>query len=57
MQEEINIEREDVLDLEVDYLSVVADMLNEFGFPIIQKFILFKTEDIGIFIHYKYRIT
>ena len=35
MQEEINIEREDVLDLEVDYLSVVADMLNEFGFPII----------------------
>ena len=35
MQEEINIEREDVLDLEVDYLSVIADMLNEFGFPII----------------------
>ena len=35
MQEEINIEREDILDLEVDYLSVVADMLNEFGFPII----------------------
>jgi len=36
MQEEINaIEREDITDLEVDYLQVVADMLNEFGFPII----------------------
>ena len=28
MQEEIN----EVLDLEVDYLSAIADMLNEFGF-------------------------
>ena len=31
MQEEIN----EALDLEVDYLSAIADMLNEFGFPII----------------------
>ena len=31
MQEEIN----ETLDLEVDYLQAVADMLNEFGFPII----------------------
>ena len=31
MQEEIN----EALDLEVDYLQAVADMLNEFGFPII----------------------
>ena len=36
MQEEINaIEIEDITDLELDYLSPVADMLNEFGFPII----------------------
>ena len=36
MQEEINAsEIEDITDLEVDYLSPVADMLNEFGFPII----------------------
>ena len=28
MQEEIN----EALDLEVDYLSAIADMLNEFGF-------------------------
>ena len=33
MQEEINIE--DITDLELDYLTPVADMLNEFGFPII----------------------
>ena len=31
MQEEIN----EILDLEVDYLTAIADMLNEFGFPII----------------------
>ena len=31
MQEEIN----ETLDLEVDYLTAIADMLNEFGFPII----------------------
>ena len=31
MQEDIN----EALDLEVDYLSAIADMLNEFGFPII----------------------
>lgn len=31
MQEEIN----EALDLEVDYLTAIADMLNEFGFPII----------------------
>ena len=31
MQEEIN----EALDLEVDYLSAIADMLNEFGFPVI----------------------
>ena len=36
MQEEINAsEIEDITDLELDYLSPVADMLNEFGFPII----------------------
>jgi hypothetical protein len=36
MQEEINAsEIEDITDLEIDYLSPVADMLNEFGFPII----------------------
>ncbi len=37
MQEEINSasEIEDITDLELDYLSPVADMLNEFGFPII----------------------
>ena len=36
MQEEISNELpEDVLDLELDYLTPVADMLNEFGFPII----------------------
>ena len=31
MQEEIN----EVLDLEIDYLSAIADMVNQFGFPII----------------------
>ena len=31
MQEKIN----ETLDLEVDYLTAIADMLNEFGFPII----------------------
>ena len=31
MQEEIN----EALDLELDYLSAIADMLNQFGFPII----------------------
>ena len=31
MQEEIN----EALDLEVDYLTAIADMLNEFGFPVI----------------------
>ena len=31
MQEEIN----EALDLEVDTLSAIADMLNEFGFPVI----------------------
>ena len=37
MQEETNSvsEIEDITDLELDYLSPVADMLNEFGFPII----------------------
>ena len=35
MQEEINELPEDVLDLEVDYLSAIADMVNQFGFPII----------------------
>ena len=36
MQEEINASAiEDITDLELDYLSPVADMLNEFGFPII----------------------
>ena len=36
MQEEINAsEIEDITDLELDYLSPVADMLNDFGFPII----------------------
>ena len=36
IQEEINAsEIEDITDLELDYLSPVADMLNEFGFPII----------------------
>ena len=31
MQEEIN----EVLDLEIDYLSAIADMVNQFGFPVI----------------------
>ena len=31
MQEEIN----EALDLELDYLSAIADMVNQFGFPII----------------------
>ena len=31
MQEEIN----EALDLEVDTLGAIADMLNEFGFPVI----------------------
>ena len=31
MQEEIN----EALDLEIDYLSAIADMVNQFGFPII----------------------
>ena len=35
MQEEINELPEDILDLEVDYLGAVADMVNQFGFPII----------------------
>ena len=35
MQEEINELPEDVLDLEVDYLGAIADMVNQFGFPII----------------------
>ena len=35
MQEEINELPEDILDLEVDYLGVIADMVNQFGFPII----------------------
>ena len=35
MQEEINELPEDILDLEVDYLGAIADMVNEFGFPII----------------------
>ena len=36
MQEEINAsEIEDITDLELDYLSPVAAMINEFGFPII----------------------
>ena len=37
MQEETNSvsEIEDITDLELDYLTPVADMLNEFGFPII----------------------
>ena len=35
MQEEINELPEDILDLEVDYLGAIADMVNQFGFPII----------------------
>ena len=35
MQEEIKELPEDILDLEVDYLGAVADMVNQFGFPII----------------------
>ena len=35
MQEEINELPEDILDLEVDYLGVIADMVNQFGFRII----------------------
>ena len=36
MPEEISNDLpEDVLDLELDYLTPVADMINEFGFPII----------------------
>ena len=35
MQEEINELPEDILDLEVDYLGVIADMVNQFGFTII----------------------
>ena len=35
MQEEINELPEDILDLEVDYLGVIADMVNQFVFPII----------------------
>ena len=35
MQEDINELPEDILDLEVDYLGAIADMVNQFGFPII----------------------
>ena len=35
MQEEINELPKDILDLEVDYLGAIADMVNQFGFPII----------------------
>ena len=35
MQEEINELPEDILDLEVAYLGAIADMVNQFGFPII----------------------
>ena len=35
MQEEINELPEDILDLEVDYLGAIADIVNQFGFPII----------------------
>ena len=35
MQEEINELPEDILDLEVDYLGAIADMVSQFGFPII----------------------
>ena len=35
MQEEINELPEDILDLEVDYLGAIADMVNQFGFPVI----------------------
>ena len=49
MQEEINELPEDILDLEVDYLGAIADMVNQFGFPIIIAL------DMGYFIYFVWK--